>query len=132
MLHKLLVRQILPILLATQLGCLKNILFKNPSFHMIHLSDWSMTAGLCEETDTYTSQRTSRESLTSWKKGLHSQMKFVCAPSSNAKALTILSQSRSTGIAKDIIYTKTLHVCIETQCNNYKIFFPRLCKHHKF
>lgn len=112
LLHKPLFRQIFPILLHTQPGRLKNILFKNPSFHMIQLSDWSMTARLCEETDAYSSQRTTRESFPSWKKGLHSQMKFVCAPSSNAKVLTILSQSRSTRIAKDIIHTKTLHVCI--------------------
>jgi len=32
---------------------------------MIHISDWSMTAGLCEETDPYSSERTTRESLPS-------------------------------------------------------------------
>lgn len=58
---------------------------------MIHLSAWSVTPVLWEETDAYSSQRTTQNPFLSSKKGLHSQMKFVCAPSNNAKELTFFS-----------------------------------------
>lgn len=106
-LHKAQFRQIFLIRLLRQPGCLKNTVLKNPNFHLIHFSDQSVTAGLCEETDAQSSQRTTREFLPSWKKGLHSQMKSGCAASSNAEVLTIWTQFQNTRILKDIIHTNT-------------------------